>query len=482
VILRLALRSLAAQPVRSAVLALGFGVGIAAMAGLLGVGEVILEQSRAPALAGGGDVFVTGPGGELPNARFVLASLLGAGELAPRVAAAAPRIQDSLVLVDPRGGTHPVWARAGVPSLERGLGDPETAHAAAWVDTPADVAWASPEPAAVLRAMDRFHVPPQSAAWHDSWAEWLYFNGGSSAARFYLTFLFGAETSPGRRWALVRLQLERDGRMTNWSEAREVAAPELLDRAPDVVVGASSVRLEGLRYRLRVDLPEENGGSRRVTGELTLDAVPGRSLPPFVIRGAGGWVSGYTAPVLSGPLGGMLRVGDASLSLDGEVGYHDHNWGFWEGVTWRWGQVAHDGLSLVYGRIFPPPDVADPARLPGLLVALGPEGPLGYSMGLKIEEERDAAERPLRLRVQAQSTSLDLALDLDVEEVAATALRGPFEREGAAPAELLQLRARYRVRGTIGDRPVDFEARGSAETFRGARSGVQSRLSSVSSR
>ena len=42
-ILRLALRSLATRPVRTAVLACGFGFGIAVMAALLGVGDVILE-------------------------------------------------------------------------------------------------------------------------------------------------------------------------------------------------------------------------------------------------------------------------------------------------------------------------------------------------------------------------------------------------------------------------------------------------------
>ena len=51
-ILRLALRSLATRPVRTAVLACGFGFGIAVMAALLGVGDVILEQAHSPALAG----------------------------------------------------------------------------------------------------------------------------------------------------------------------------------------------------------------------------------------------------------------------------------------------------------------------------------------------------------------------------------------------------------------------------------------------
>jgi hypothetical protein len=41
-ILTLALRSLFAHPVRSAVLAAGFGLGVAVMAILLGVGQVVL--------------------------------------------------------------------------------------------------------------------------------------------------------------------------------------------------------------------------------------------------------------------------------------------------------------------------------------------------------------------------------------------------------------------------------------------------------
>ena len=40
---RLALRSLTAHPVRSAVLAAGFGVGVAVMAILLGVADVVLD-------------------------------------------------------------------------------------------------------------------------------------------------------------------------------------------------------------------------------------------------------------------------------------------------------------------------------------------------------------------------------------------------------------------------------------------------------
>ena len=71
--------------------------------------------------------------------------------------------------------------------------------------------------------MDRFHPVPDVPARAASWAEWLYFNGRSNDARFYLTFLSGPRSSPGRRVVGVRLQLERGGRMDK-GHAAEIAA------------------------------------------------------------------------------------------------------------------------------------------------------------------------------------------------------------------------------------------------------------------
>lgn len=453
--LRVALRSLALQPVRTAVLACGFGSGIAAMAGLLGVGEVILVQSRSPQLAGGGQLVVRGAAGTLGSARFVMSSVLD------RAVVASPSIAQALYLVEEGEEPHLVFARGGIPSLERAIGDGETAGHGAWQDTAADRRWSAPDPADVLRSMDRFHAIPEHAQRPESWAEWLYFNGRAGEARFYLTFLVGSPAAAGMRVAGVRLQLERDGRVVQYSDRDEIDEARALDSSPDLRIGASSVTLEGLRYRIDLKLWREGapgrlkGSEPDLSGVLTLDAVPGRSLPPFQVRGARGWLSGYTVPVLAGPLGGSLSVLGRSVSFEGGSGYHDHNWGFWDGVTWRWGQVATDDLSFVYGRILPPAAVADASRLPGLLVALGPDGPLGFATDVTIEEQ----ER--RIVVRGTSDSLDLTLELTVVGEERT-------------QEFLQLRADYHVTGRIGDRRVDFSAPGSAETFRRAENVQQS--------
>ena len=49
-----------------------------------------------------------------------------------------------------------------------------------------------------------------------------YFNGRSQDARFYLTFMVGPRTTGDRRSAGVRLQLERNGQIENYSGAADI--------------------------------------------------------------------------------------------------------------------------------------------------------------------------------------------------------------------------------------------------------------------
>jgi hypothetical protein len=154
------------------------------------------------------------------------------------------------------------------------------------------------------------------------------------------------------------------------------------------------------------------------------------------------------------------------VSLAGGVGYHDHNWGFWQGVSWQWGQVQHDDLSFIYGRVFPPREAADPERFPGFVGALGPDGPLGYATNVQITETNDASGRPQTIAIAARSTSLNLSLRFAVgSSVITNMAQGPL----ANGIDFLQMRGNYAVSGRAAGRDIKFSAAGSAETFRGAR-------------
>ena len=463
---RLALRSLTAHPVRSAVLAVGFGAGVAVMAILLGVAQIVLQQAQSPDLVGGGDVVIR-VGRDIP-ASLLLTGTLQAESLRSRIATAAPTQTADLYLTSGDQRIR-VAGRGGVPSLERALGDRETSGVDAWRDTAADGAWVNVSPTAALREIDRFHPVPDAPAWADSWAEWLYFNGRGADARFYLTFLVGPRTPDGRRAAGVRLQLQRGDRTENYGTSALLTDAEIAS-APDLTIGTSSVRLDGQRYRIHLDLVGPEG--RRAVGDVSLEGSPGRLVPPIEILGAKGWRTGYVVPVMSGALSGSLSVrgrgpgaAEQTLSLDG-TGYHDHNWGFWKGVSWQWGQAQHDGLSVVYGRVFPPADASDPERLPGFVGVLGPDGPLGFATNVQINETNAPDGRPTVMTVRALGTGVDLTLRFDVTSAVTTRMaQGPLAND----VNFLQLQGRYTVNGRAAGRTIQFETPGAAETFRGAR-------------
>jgi hypothetical protein len=157
-------------------------------------------------------------------------------------------------------------------------------------------------------------------------------------------------------------------------------------------------------------------------------------------------------------------VGSDTLSLDGGTGYHDHNWGFWEGVSWQWGQVQHGDLSLIYGRVFPPPEAADPERLPGFLGVLGPDGPLAYATDVRIAETNDASGRPREIEIRGRGPALNVVLRFEVASAITTRMsQGPL----ANGIDFLQLRGEYTVTGRAGSRALQFTSPGAAETFRG---------------
>jgi len=275
----------------------------------------------------------------------------------------------------------------------------------------------------------------------------------------------------------VRLQLDRAGQVTTYGEAARLDPDTVLATAPELTVGRSRVRIDGERYVVSFDLAGDSRAAAargpgtapgapadRAVGEVVLTARRGHSLPPLALRGAKGWVSGYVVPVLSGALDGTIRVGSAALSLAGGTGYHDHNWGFWQGVSWQWGQVQHDGLSVLYGRVFPPADAADASRVPGFLIVIGPDGPLGQASDVTITETMDAAQgRPSRIVVEGRGPSVDLTLDIAVDSAIQTSMAGGPLASGLA---FLQMRGRYQVSGQVGDRTLAFTAPGAAETFR----------------
>jgi hypothetical protein len=119
---------------------------------------------------------------------------------------------------------------------------------------------------------------------------------------------------------------------------------------------------------------------------------------------------------------------------------------------------------VIYGRVFPPPEAADPETLPGFVGVLGPDGPLGYSTDVRISEENDERGRPKTIVIRGRGSALELDMQFEVASAVTTRMaQGPL----ANGVDFLQMRGQYTVSGRAGSREIAFSAPGAAETFRG---------------
>ena len=485
----LAWRSLSDRPWRSALLLLGYGLGVAVMVALLSVGDALLSEARDRDLAAGGDLVllpqgvdpavlkvngVTGLFFTIPHAGFIVRDVLGGPRFAGDVAGAAPELSSRLVYVRVRGKVIPAAASAGIPSLDRAV------HATPAVpgaeDEPADRAWLDPAPADVLNASDHFHAPPPGDA--GAWAEWDYFTFSDprTGTYGYLTFLAGGE---GKGAILFRLR--RPGRAVE-----DVAIPvrlhpgALSTKTASQRLGPAHVTVDRGQYRLIVQDPR-----LRLDLELVPDA--GFSLPPVELD-EGALISGYVVPAVRGRITGTVRTARTSLRLDRAPAYHDHNWGTWRGVTWEWGEASGPAGAVLYGAIHTAgatgvEAAGRPAALflwassgahRGGLVGIFPVRSITYAAwrpGPRLDGR--ALLAPGEVMIAAENGPDSVRVRIRIRD--ALASRAPVqESPGAqrapgtlrAPARVfLQLRGEADVRGTMDGRPFAWTGPAASETF-----------------
>ncbi len=488
----LAWRSLSDRPLRSALLLLGYGVGVAVMIALLSVGDALLAQARDRDLAAGGDLVllpegvdpavlkingVTGLYLTIPQAGFVIRDLLDGPRFGPDIEAAAPEIHDRVVYLRVHGRIVPADASAGVPSLD------QAAHATPAVprieDSAADRAWITPG-ALLFDRIDHFHRPPADRA---GWAEWDYFNfvDPGSGAYGYLTLLAGGE---GRGAVLVRLR-KRGAPPDDLPIQVRLAPADLSTHTAAQRIGPARVQVESGRYHVTVDDP-------RVQADLWLIPVPGVYLPPAEMA-AGGVISGYVAPVIQGRMSGQIRTARTVLHLTDAPAYHDHNWGTWQGVTWEWGEASGRGGALLYGELHVAGAETAGAgeRVPALFLWVpreaGREGFLGifpirsltyggWHPGPVVNGH--AVRAPGTIAITAGTGEATATVRIRVEDVLGSALGltqpasagAPARTTSATPAAgrvFLQMRGVAEVTGRVDGRPLEWRGPAAAETFVG---------------
>lgn len=474
-ILILALRHLWVKKARSALLLVGFALGVGVMIVLLSVGEAMLDQSRDVALVGGGEVTVLPLGIDveamrtggvsgmffgIDRARFLTRQLLGGARYAPTVRAVAPAIEGKIVYLGRNGVTIPVRAGGEIPSRASTVGAGLTLLAGSWSDSPADSMWTSPSSSSLYHELDRFHLPPGTDA---TWREWDYFNVVAGPGEWwYVTLLIGGEVPDGKWGGQVLItRRARDGRYERY-EAQVSPAQIAFDTArADLVLGASSVRQSDGTYRLDA---RATGASGNASIELEIRPLPSRYFPPVELRD-GPPVSGYVVPGLIANASGTVCVSDRCRRVDSVPAYHDHNWGVWRGVSWEWGAARGSSLGLLYGGIYTPE--TDSAAAPFFLTvvdSLGVRQILRFRMitysGSRPAGAAERAMAPAQFEILAGRGADSVRLRVVVEDALASRMG-----IGGLDRHFLQMRGRFTATGRIAGREVADSGEGFFETY-----------------
>jgi hypothetical protein len=505
VIEQLAFRNITYRPWRSMLLFFGFGVGVAVMIVLLSIGEAMLFQARNEKLVGGGSITVLpegldvevmktgGIGGlffSIDHASFLYRQLFASPRYGKEISAVAPQIEARLLYVRTRDGReYPVYASGEIPSATKAVGAAPEIVDGKWDNDDGDRRRVAPTMAELRHEIDHFHLPSDSVANRDTWAEWHYFNVLSQG---------------GKRWAFVSFIVGGDVTATKWGGKLDITLREqsgatrrfgaTLDRSrvrfsttdANLTFGDSRVTvLPDGDYEVRAAAREETGAGSSRAGriEINLRVHPSPyAYFPGVAMESGSFVSGYTVPALRASASGTLCVDGICEQLIDAQSYHDHNWGVWRGVTWDWGASRAGQYTFLYGRVYPPDSTASvPPVLVYLIDSLGfravfrPEL-ISYEDGRTINSGRTTLRVPSRATFSDVRGDDTLRIDIEIEDAIATDTRpqrvvregergDPLGSEKAHPF-FIQMKGAVRISGRLDGAPLSGTGTGFFETYR----------------
>jgi hypothetical protein len=502
---QLALRNITYRPWRSVLLFVGFGVGVAVMIVLLSIGEAMLSQARNEKLVGGGTITVLpegldvevmktgGVGGlffSIDHASFLYRQVLASPRYRGEIAAVAPQIEGRLLYVRTADGHEfPVHASGDIPAATAAVGAAPEIAQGKWENDDGDRRWVAPTAFELRNELDHFHLPSDSVANRDTWAEWHYFNVLSPDRKrwAFISFIVGGDVT-GTKWGgQIGITLREQGGVTRrFTAALDRSRVRFSTTDANLVFGDSHVIvLPDGDYEVRAAAREEN--SARGTMSVALRVHPGPyAFFPGVAMGSGGFVSGYTVPALRANATGSLCVDGQCEQLRDAQSYHDHNWGVWRGVTWDWGAGRAGRYTFLYGRVYPGDSTASiPPVLVYLVDSLGFRAVfrprmISYEDNGTVKTASGLLRVPSRARLEDVRGDDTLSVDITVEDAIATdtrprrnakerngdAERGdPLGSEKARPF-FIQMKGTARISGRLDGQPLSGVGTGFFESYR----------------
>jgi hypothetical protein len=400
--------------------------------------------------------------------------------------AVAPQIEGRLLYVRSANGSEfAVHATGEIPSATKAVGAAPDLIAGRWDDDEGDRRWVAPTLPELRNEIDHFHIPSDSVANRDSWAEWHYFNVLSSDSKrwAFISFIVGGDVT-GTRWGgqLGITLREENGRTRRFATNFDRARVRFSTTDANLAFGDSHVRvLPDGDYEIRGSAREEGGGER-ISVALRVHPAP-HAYFPGVAMGSDGFVSGYVVPALRATATGTICVDGACESLTDAQSYHDHNWGVWSGVTWEWGASRAGQYTFLYGRVHPPDStVSVPPVLMYLIDSLGFRA-VFRPKEISYEDDRVVRIGSVELRVPSRAHFEDargadtVRVDIEVKDAIATDTRprasGRDEAERGDPLGsekirpyFIQMKGIARISGRLDGQTLSGTGTGFFETYR----------------
>ena len=483
----LAFRNIIYRPWRSALLFFGYGIGVAVMIALLSVGEALLTQARDEKLVGGGSITVLpqgldvevmktgGIGGlffSIEQARFIYLQLLGSPRLASSIDAVAPQIDGRLVYLRTLAGNEYTAKASGeIPSRTRLVKGPPALKSGTWMDDPGDRRWIAPTLRELRHDIDHFHLPPDSIADRDTWAEWHYFNVVSPDGKrwAFISFIVAGDVTRDKWGGSVTITLRDEEQGSRKFETR-VSRNDVSfsTSSADLALGKSSVTvMPNGDYRVTA---RAAGSEGPVAIDLVVHPAP-RAYFPGASLGTDGFVSGYAVPALRADASGSICVASTCERYANAQSYHDHNWGVWRGVTWDWGASRAGPFTILYGRVIAPDAKREQPLFVYVVDSLGFRAVMRPST-ISYEDGRTAAVNGRDLRVPSRAVFADvrgsdtLRVELNIEDAIATDMRQSAAQPSFGGPYFIQMKGTATISGRLGGSSVNGTGTGFFETYR----------------
>lgn len=314
-----------------------------------------------------------------------------------------------------------------------------------------------------------------------NYSEWHHFNFNDDTNELYgivnLAMSGDMDDADTGRVAVSLVVCER-GRWRGTMAMYRAGEVRFTPGEVDLKVGPNNVRLRQGCYVVTGSLKDRS---------VVMNATWRPLCAGVHINNIGGMISTFVIPRMS--VEGTLVIEGRTYRLNRATGYHDHNWGYWSwgrDLGWDWGYILEGQtedqqapLSIVFGQVTDATRAAARSDLVFIVwegdeltqvflddaVNIATAGALPFSRvpqvpGLLSFIQVQRREVPSSLVIQASDAADALELQMNVSNGLQFLLPRPV---GAGVTTVSELVGRYRVKGTLNGRSLDFSYVGFAE-------------------